>query len=99
MAGVGFDAQSALGSVSYGDRCADFMRRAFPDTRIDVKDQQVSAGTNPIIATVQGERRNVPETGAYARKVAVECRFENAVLTGFRWTEGPVRPSSTGQAP
>jgi hypothetical protein len=98
MSGVGFDAQSALGSVSLGDRCADFMRRAFPDTPIDVTDNQVKADSSTTTVTVTGERRNVPAEGLYAKKVGVECRFENGVLTGFRWTAGPIRSSSTGQA-
>jgi hypothetical protein len=26
-----------------------------------------------------------------ARDVAVECRFEDNILTGFRWTAGPLQ--------
>jgi len=97
--GVGFDAQSAMGSVSLGDRCADFMRRAFPDTRLDETDRKVSANADSTTVAVAADRRNVPAEGLYSRKVGVECRFENGVLTGFRWTQGPIRPLSTGQAP
>src|SRR5207302_291831 len=63
MAGMGFDAQSALGSVSLADRCADFMRRALPDTRIDVTDRQVSAESSQATVIVSGERSGVPASG------------------------------------
>jgi hypothetical protein len=97
MAGVGFDAQSALGSVSLGDRCVDFMRRALPDTRVEITSRQVSAESNNVTVVVGGERSGVPATGPYARNIGVECRFENGVLTGFRWTSGPVRLSGDGR--
>ena len=97
--GVGFDAQSAMGSVSLGERCVDFMRRAFPDTRLDATDRKVSAESDSTTVVITADRRNVPADGLYARKVGVECRFENGVLTSFRWTEGPIRPLNTGQAP
>ena len=98
-AGVGFDAQSATGSVGLADRCVDFMRRAFPDTRLDETDRKVSADAQTTTVAIAADRRNVPAEGPYARKVGVECRFENGILTGFRWTEGPIRPLSAGQAP
>jgi hypothetical protein len=46
--------------------------------------------------TVQGVRKSVPENSRYARSVAVECRFEGGVLTGFRWIAGPIRAATTG---
>lgn len=97
MAGVGYDAQSKFGSVSLGDRCVDFMRRAFPDTRIDVTSRQVNVDGNAATTLVRGERSGVPAGGPYARDVGVECRFDNGVLTGFRWTSGPIRLSGDGQ--
>jgi predicted small secreted protein len=96
MSGVGFDAQSALGSVSLTDRCADFMRRAFPDTAIDVTDRQVTVDAETTVVAIAADRRDVPENGLYARKIGVECRFANGVLTGFRWTSGPIRSASGG---
>lgn len=96
MSGVGFDAQSALGSVSLTDRCADFMRRAFPDTALDVTDRHVAISGDDSVVTVEADRRNVPANGLYARKIGVECRFANGVLTGFRWTSGPIRSANGG---
>jgi predicted small secreted protein len=99
MAGLGFDAQSAVGSVSYADRCVDFMRRAFPDARLDATNRQVALDAGIATVTIDGERRDVPADGRYARKIGVECRFENSILTGFHWTAGPVRPANAEQAP
>lgn len=98
MSEVGFDTQMALGSVSTVDRCADFMRRAFPNGDIDVVNSHIDTSMESALATVQGVRKSVPETSRYARSVAVECRFEGGVLTGFRWIAGPVRAATSGQA-
>jgi hypothetical protein len=80
------------------DRCADLMQDAFPGGGIKPMKKEVVEETAPsittittIIARVEGERRNVGEGGAPLRDVAVECRFENGILTGFRWTKGPLR--------
>jgi hypothetical protein len=92
MASLGFDAQSAFGSVSLVDRCADFMHRAFPESAIEVSDSRVSAQSDSTIVDIAAIRSAVPAGSLYARDVGVECRFENGILTGFRWTKGPVRP-------
>lgn len=92
MSQLGFDAQSTFGSVSLTDRCADFMHRAFPDSPIEVSGSHVDAAMNLATVTVAATRSTVPADSGYARDVAVECRFENGVLTGFRWTKGPLRP-------
>jgi hypothetical protein len=77
------------------DRCADLMQEAFPGGHIKPMKKEVVEETAPSIATiiarVEGERRNVGEGGAPRRDVAVECRFENGILTGFGWTKGPLR--------
>src|SRR5690348_6758635 len=98
MSEIGFDTQMALGSVSTVDRCTDFMRRAFPNGDIDVVNSHIDTSMESALATVQGVRKSVPETSRYARSVAVECRFEGGVLTGFRWIAGPVRAATSGQA-
>ena len=97
LAGCSYTEREA-GTPGFGDRCADFMRRSFPggDVRIKAKHEQIlrteNSGLAVMIATVAGERKNVPESGGFiARDVAAECRFENAVLTQFRWTQGPFR--------
>ena len=92
MSQLGFDAQSTFGSVSLTDRCADFMHRAFPDSPIEVSDSHVDAAMNLATVTIAATRTTVPADSAYTRDIAVECRFENGVLTGFRWTKGPLRP-------
>jgi len=92
MSDLGFDAQSTFGSVSLVDRCGDFLHRAFPDSPIKIGDSHVETAMDHTTVNVEATRTGVPAGGAYARDVAVECRFENGVLTGFRWTKGPIRP-------
>jgi hypothetical protein len=99
MSEVGFDTKMALGSVSLVDRCSDFMRRAYAATAIDVSGSHVDTDAENATVTVAGVRSGVPANGGYARNVAVECRFEGGILTGFRWLSGPVRAATTGQAP
>jgi hypothetical protein len=99
MSEVGFDTKMALGSVSMVDRCSDFMSRAFPNGDIEVVGSHVDTAMGGALVTVQGMRNNVPENSPNARSVAVECHFEGGVLTGFRWTAGPIRAPTTGQAP
>lgn len=98
MATIGFDTQSAFGSVSLVDRCADIMRRALPASGLEITDRRVDADMNAATVDISGVRGGVPPTGLYAREVGVTCRFENGILTGFRWTRGPIRPADAGQA-
>jgi len=99
MSELGFDTKMAVGSVSLVDRCSDFMHLAYPESSIAVSGSHVAAGTENATITVEGVRSDVPANSAYARDVAVECRFEGGILTGFRWTAGPVRPASSGSVP
>ena len=99
MSTLGFDTKEALGSVSLVDRCSDFMHRAFPGGTIDIADSHVATDTAHATVTVQGVRSDVPANSTYARNVAVECRFDAGVLTGFRWTAGPILAASPGSAP
>jgi hypothetical protein len=98
---LGFDTKEALGSVSLVDRCSDFMHRAFPDSAIEVAGSHVdtnAAAANATV-TVQGIRDGVLANSTYARDIAVECRFEAGILTGFRWTAGPIRAANPGSTP
>lgn len=95
--GVSFEeANLKLRDASLADRCADIMRRALPGEKFDITDQGTRRDDrSPNVATMTAEvdavRPDVPATGFLARKVAVECRFENGILTSFRWTAGPYR--------
>ena len=74
------------------DRCADIMQRAFPDADIDItKSEAAATNLTTIVARVEGVRNAVPPHGPVARNLAVECRFDNSILTGFRWTAGPLQ--------
>jgi hypothetical protein len=99
MGEVGFDTKMALGSVSMVDRCSDFMSRAFPNGDIDVVGSHVAADAQSTLVTVQGVRSGISEKAPGARSVAVECHYQNGVLTSFRWIAGPIRPATIGQAP
>ena len=72
------------------DRCANFMRSAYPGADIDItKSEAAAASLTVIIARVEGDRTNLPPQARIARHLAVECKFDNGVLTSFRWTAGP----------
>jgi hypothetical protein len=45
-----------------------------------------------MVVNVEGVRPDIPATGGFlARDVAARCRFENGILTQFRWIKGPGR--------
>ena len=72
-------------------RCADIMQRAFPSASIDIGKSEASAtGLTSIVARVEGVRSDIPPEGPLTRDLAVECQFDNNILTGFRWTAGPL---------
>lgn len=72
------------------ERCAEIMKEAYPGADIDFTKREAAATSlTTIIAHVEGNRTNLPPDAKLARRLAVECRFDNGVLTGFRWTVGP----------
>ena len=74
------------------ERCADVMRRAYPSATIEITKSEATATTlTTIIARVEGLRTDMPPDAPLRRDLAVECRFDENVLTGFRWTAGPTR--------
>ena len=86
-----------LREPSLSDRCGEMMQAAFPGGKIKVTKAAVAAdpagaSVTSMIATVGGQRSNVAEGDVVARDVAVECHFEDNILTGFRWTAGPLQP-------
>lgn len=98
LAGCSFsETERKAGTPGFGDRCADFMERSFPWADITLKNKQehiarTASSLNVIVATVSGEREKIPEDGGFVvRNVTAECRFENGVLTSFKWTQGPFR--------
>jgi len=71
-------------------RCADLMQQAYPGADIDIAKREAAAtGLTTIVAHVEGNRTNLPPNTTLARHMAVECKYDNDVLTGFRWTAGP----------
>jgi hypothetical protein len=76
--------------VGAAERCADIMRRAYPTAAIDITKSEASATSlTTIVAKVEGVRTDLPAGAALPQDLAVECRFDENVLTGFRWTAGP----------
>jgi hypothetical protein len=76
--------------VGFAERCVDIMRRAYPSAAIDVTKTQASATSlTTIVAEAEGARTDLPPGAPLARDLAVECRFDENILTGFRWTAGP----------
>jgi hypothetical protein len=86
-------ALAACGLVPQGgmaDRCADLMVAAYPNADITITKREAAAtGLTTIVAHVEGDRTNLPANARIARHLAVECKFDNNILTGFRWTAGP----------
>lgn len=77
--------------VGLAARCADIMQRAFPSATIEIGNSEASAtGLTTIIARVDGVRSDLPPGGSLTRDLAVECQFDNNILTGFRWTASPL---------
>ena len=77
--------------VGLAGRCADIMQRAFPSATIEIGKSEASAtGLTTIVAHVEGTRSETPPEGPLTRNLAVECQFDNNILTGFRWTAGPL---------
>jgi hypothetical protein len=85
---IGFDLKNSLGSVSQIDRCEDFMLRAL-DADIDVADSQVNADLKDATVQIRATRDMATANGTASREVVAECRYNNGVLTGFRWLTGP----------
>jgi hypothetical protein len=72
------------------DRCAELMQLAYPGADIDITKREAAATSlTTIVAHVEGERANLPAHASVSRHLAVECKFDNNILTGFRWTAGP----------
>jgi len=73
-------------------RCADIMQRADPSADIDItKSEAAATSITTIVAHVEGARSDMPPHGPLPRRLAVECRFDDGILTGFHWTAGPTR--------
>jgi hypothetical protein len=76
--------------LGLAERCADIMRRAYPSAAIDTtKSEATATSLTTIIAKAEGVRADVPPGAPVPHDLAVECRFDQNVLTGFRWTAGP----------
>lgn len=78
-------------SVGLAERCADIMRRANPGAALEITKSEASATSlTTIMAQVEAVRTDLPEGAPAPRDLAVECRFDENILTGFRWTAGPL---------
>ncbi len=79
-------------SGGMADRCADIMKAAYPGADINItKHEAAATSITTIVAHVEGVRSDMPLHGPLPRNLAVECRFEDSILTGFRWTAGPLQ--------
>jgi hypothetical protein len=97
-AACGVDRPDIIRNTGLSDRCADFLRLSYPGTEIQMVVNHVDVATTEsgnlglMIVDVQGVRPDIPATGGFlANQVAARCRFQNGVLTEFRWTKGPAR--------
>jgi hypothetical protein len=83
-------------SLSLADRCGKIMRSAMPFAEIEIETATSDSGHDILTAHVEGKRTDDPKNEAIDRDVAAECRFDNAVMIGFKWTKGgaPVHPAA-----
>jgi hypothetical protein len=89
LAGCGI-ASGFVPSGGMAKRCADFMTEAYSGADIDITKSRAGATSlTTIVANVEGVRTDLPPHAARSRVLAVECRFDDSVLTSFRWTKGP----------
>ena len=93
LAGCGFshdlEKQVTADTASLADRCGEIMKRAMPFAEIDIGERSsASTGLRTIIAKVAGKRTDLPDNSQVERDLAVECTFQDNVLTAFRWTKG-----------
>lgn len=76
--------------IGAAERCADIMRRAYPNAAIDITKSESSATSlTTIVAKTEGIRTDLPADSPLLHDLAVECQFDENILTGFRWTAGP----------
>jgi hypothetical protein len=80
-----------VADISLIDRCTHFAEQAYPQLRLTEAKTQSSSNINTTTTRIEGVNENGSSTGSLARDIAVECRFENGILTDFRWTAGPFR--------
>jgi hypothetical protein len=87
---AGCNAVSGLHDQSLAARCAAILLQSYPGADIKIGKQSAAAlGINDVRASVTAERTDLPKGARMARDLAVECRFHNGILVGFRWTRGP----------
>ena len=77
-------------NIGFAERCGDIMRRAYPNAAIDITKSESSATSlTTIVAKAEGVRTDLPADSPLLHDLAVECRFDENILTGFRWAAGP----------
>jgi hypothetical protein len=76
-------------TVSYTDRCAALMQAAMPlaEISIDTRTAQ-NTGIDTMFAHIAGIRTDHPTDKAIPHDLAVDCKFDDGVLTEFHWTSG-----------
>jgi hypothetical protein len=97
LAGCGWShnvgAKINLDSVGLADRCANLMKAAMPFADIDIGQRSSkSTSISAITASVEGTRTDLPKDAPGDRALAVECQFDDGILSGFHWTKGGPTP-------
>jgi hypothetical protein len=63
---------------------------AYPRAAIDItKTEATASSLTTIVAKAEGVRTDLPPGAPAPPDLAVECRFDENILTGFHWTAGP----------
>jgi hypothetical protein len=82
--------QLSTDSASFVDRCADVLKRAYPNVRFEVTGKRLGLDASRALVDIQAHRADPPASPMTPREVAVQCRFDSGVLLDFHWTATPL---------
>jgi hypothetical protein len=68
--------------IAPSSRCADIVEDALPTGSVDIVRRTSEGEMNASSARIYGR--------IDGRDVVAECQFQNGILSGFRWVQGPL---------
>jgi len=68
--------------IAPSSRCADVVGAALPTGNIEIVRRTSEGEMNTMSARVYGRLNG--------RDVVAECEFQNGILSGFHWVQGPL---------
>jgi hypothetical protein len=87
LAGCGLLSSSALDDSASG-RCAAFMQKAMPNTKIEITATKAAGDQTSDLDTIRATAEGSAQ-GERPGPVAMECVFHDDILVSIRWLAGP----------